>query len=97
MSAAGSATLVSQYLGTLLYEQKYEDHAGYVTVIVIAAVSGFLLSLELRYIYRRLWTASAARDHRRRAAQLLPVRAGLARHHQLRVPDATPTTRWNGT
>ena len=29
---------------------------GYLTVIVIATVSGFLLSLELRYIYRRLWT-----------------------------------------
>ena len=47
---------VSQYVGTLLYEHKYEQMKGYVTVIIIAAISGFLLSLELRYIYRRLWT-----------------------------------------
>jgi signal transduction histidine kinase len=45
----------SQYLGTLLYEHKYEQMKGYAAVIVIAAVGGFLLSLELRYIYRRLW------------------------------------------
>jgi len=50
--------LVSQYLGTLLYEHKSENLAGYLTVIVIAAASGFLLSLELRYIYRRLWISS---------------------------------------
>jgi signal transduction histidine kinase len=50
--------LVSQYLGTLLYEHKSENLAGYLAVIVIAAVSGFLLSLELRYIYRRLWISS---------------------------------------
>ena len=31
---------------------------GYTTVIGIAAISGFLLSLELRYIYQRLWTRS---------------------------------------
>jgi two-component system LytT family sensor kinase len=49
---------VAQYLGTLLYENKYEHMKGYTTVIVVAAVSGFLLSLELRYIYRRLWTLS---------------------------------------
>jgi len=49
---------LSQYLGTLLYENEYEKMAGYITVIVIATVSGFLLSLELRYIYRRLWTRS---------------------------------------
>jgi two-component system, LytTR family, sensor kinase len=49
---------VSQYLGTLLYEHKYERMQGYTTVILVAAVSGFLLSLELRYIYRRLWSLS---------------------------------------
>lgn len=51
---------VSQYLGTLLYEFKSEDETltGYVIIIAIATVSGFLLSLELRYIYRRLWTRS---------------------------------------
>jgi signal transduction histidine kinase len=52
------AYAVSQYLGTLLYEAKYERMTGYLTVIIIATVSGFLLSLELRYIYRRLWTRS---------------------------------------
>jgi signal transduction histidine kinase len=50
------AYALSQYLGTLIYDSKYEQMHGYVTVIAIAAVSGFLLSLELRYIYRRLWT-----------------------------------------
>jgi two-component sensor histidine kinase len=49
---------ISQYLGTLLYDNKYEHMTGYMTVIAIAAVSGFFLSLELRYIYRRLWTLS---------------------------------------
>jgi sensor histidine kinase YesM len=49
---------VSQYLGTLLYENKYEHMKGYTAVILVAAVSGFLLSLELRYINRRLWTRS---------------------------------------
>ena len=46
------AYALSQYLGALLYDTKYEHMAGYTTVIVIATVSGFLLSLELRYIYR---------------------------------------------
>jgi signal transduction histidine kinase len=46
---------IAQYLGTLLYENKYEHMTGYGKVIVIAAIGGFLLSLELRYIYRRLW------------------------------------------
>ena len=32
---------------------------GYLKVIAIATVCGFLLSLELRYIYRRLWAVSA--------------------------------------
>ena len=49
---------VSQYLGTLIYDYKKEHATGYLTVICVAAVSGFLLSLELRYIYRRLWTRS---------------------------------------
>jgi len=50
------AYAVSQYVGTLVYDEKYKHMKGYLTVILIAAVSGFLLSLELRYIYRRLWT-----------------------------------------
>jgi two-component system, LytTR family, sensor kinase len=49
---------IAQYLGTLLYENKYEHMTGYGKVILVAAISGFLLSLELRYIYRRLWTLS---------------------------------------
>ena len=49
---------LSQYLGTVIYVYKKEDTTGFLTVILIAAVSGFLLSLELRYIYRRLWTRS---------------------------------------
>jgi two-component system, LytTR family, sensor kinase len=52
------AYALSQYLGTLIYDTKYEHMAGYTTVIGIATISGFLLSLELRYIYRRLWTHS---------------------------------------
>jgi sensor histidine kinase YesM len=49
---------ISQYLGTLLYDIKTEHMQGYVTVIAVATVSGFLLSLELRYVYRRLWLRS---------------------------------------
>lgn len=49
---------VSQYLGTLLYDIKTEHLQGYITVIAVATISGFLLSLELRYIYRRLLTRS---------------------------------------
>jgi LytS/YehU family sensor histidine kinase len=45
---------LSQYLGALVYEKV----SGYFVVIAIAAVGGFLFSLELRYIYRRLWTRS---------------------------------------
>jgi signal transduction histidine kinase len=52
------AFALAQYLGTLLYDTKYEHMVGYTTVIGIAAVSGFLLSLELRYIYQRIWTRS---------------------------------------
>jgi hypothetical protein len=52
------AYFVSQYLGTVLYEAKYEKMVGYAAVIGTAAISGFLLSLQLRYIYKRLWTRS---------------------------------------
>jgi membrane-bound acyltransferase YfiQ involved in biofilm formation len=45
-----TAYALSQYLGTLLYDDKYEHMKGYLTVIVIAAISGFLLALELRYV-----------------------------------------------
>jgi two-component system LytT family sensor kinase len=52
------AYAISQYLGTLLYEHKYERMEGYGKVIAIAAVSGYQLSLELRYVFRRLWLLS---------------------------------------
>jgi len=52
------AYALSQYLGTLIYDTKDEQMAGYTSVIGIATISGFLLSLELRYIYQRLWTRS---------------------------------------
>ena len=45
------AYALSQYLGTLIYDTKYEHMTGYTTVIGVATISGFLLSLELRYIY----------------------------------------------
>ena len=35
---------VSQYLGTLIYDYKKEHATGYLTVICVAAVSGFLLT-----------------------------------------------------
>jgi two-component system, LytTR family, sensor kinase len=43
---------VTQYLGAFIYEKMN----GYFLIIALAAVSGFLITLELRYIYRRLWT-----------------------------------------
>jgi two-component system LytT family sensor kinase len=42
---------VTQYLGAFIYEKV----TGYFLIIALAAVSGFLITLELRYIYRRLW------------------------------------------
>jgi sensor histidine kinase YesM len=49
---------LSQVAGTLLYDSKYDQMTGYFTVIAIAAGSGFLLTLQLRYIYHRLWDKS---------------------------------------
>jgi two-component system, LytTR family, sensor kinase len=52
LHAAGwAAYAISQYFGALLYEKP----VSYQQVIAIAAVAGFMLSLPLRYIYRRLW------------------------------------------
>ena len=66
MSAAGWPTPCRSIVGTLLYEHKYEHDAGlHHGHRASPTVSGFLLSLELRYIYRRLWTQVAARHHRR--------------------------------
>src|SRR5688572_33505392 len=52
------AYALSQLAGTLIYDEKYKHMTGSVKVIAIAAVSGFLLSLQLRYIYQRLWNRS---------------------------------------
>ncbi|MEO8063703.1 MAG: histidine kinase [Pseudomonadota bacterium] len=45
---------LTQYLGAFIYEKM----TGYLMIVTLAAVSGFLFTLELRYIYRRLWTRS---------------------------------------
>jgi two-component system, LytTR family, sensor kinase len=42
---------ISQYFGALLYEKP----DSYAQVIAVAAVAGFILSMPMRYIYRRLW------------------------------------------
>jgi two-component system, LytTR family, sensor kinase len=51
-----STYAVAQYVGALMYGKA----VAYSRVIVIAAVSGFLLSASLRYICRYLWTKSPA-------------------------------------
>ncbi len=50
-SGGWAAYVISQLLGAMLYEKM----TGYPYVIVIAAISGFFLSLTLRYICRWLW------------------------------------------
>jgi len=42
---------IAQYLGALLFEKD----GSYQLVVAVAAVSGFVLSLPLRYVYRGLW------------------------------------------
>ena len=52
LHAAGwGAYAVTQYFGALLYEKP----SSYGQVIVVAAAAGFILSLPMRPIYRRLW------------------------------------------
>ena len=52
LHAAGwGAYGITQYFGALLYEKP----SSYAQVIVVAALSGFVLSMPMRYIYRRLW------------------------------------------
>ena len=52
LHAAGwGAYGVTQYFGALLYEKP----SSYAQVIVVAALAGFVLSMPMRYIYRRLW------------------------------------------
>jgi two-component system, LytTR family, sensor kinase len=46
-----TAYVISQLLGAMLYEKM----TGYPYVIIIAAISGFMLTLLLRYVCRWLW------------------------------------------
>ena len=48
-----SAYGLAQFVGTAIYGVE----PGYVQMITIAAVSGFVLSAPLRWLYRRLWAA----------------------------------------
>jgi two-component sensor histidine kinase len=55
LHAAGWAAYgVTQYFGALLYEKP----TSYASVIAVAAISGFILSMPMRYIYRQLWGRS---------------------------------------
>ena len=52
LHAAGwGAYGVTQYFSALLYEKP----SNYAQVIVVAAVAGFVFSIPMRYLYRRLW------------------------------------------
>jgi len=52
LHAAGWAAYgISQYFGALLYEKP----SSYARVIAVSAIAGFILSVPMRYIYRRLW------------------------------------------
>jgi len=52
LHAAGwGAYAVTQYFGALLYEKP----SSYGQVILVAAIAGFILSMPMRFIYRRLW------------------------------------------
>ena len=79
------AYALSQYLGTLLYDTKYEHMKGYTTVIVHRR--GQRLPAEPRAALHLppAVDAFATRHHRRGAVELLCVRAGLARDHQFFV------------
>jgi two-component system, LytTR family, sensor kinase len=52
--AGWAAYWITQYFGALLYEKP----ASYARVLVVAAVAGFILTMPMRYIYRRLWGRS---------------------------------------
>ena len=56
-SGGWAAYVISQLLGAMLYEKM----TGYPYVIIIAAISGFFLSLALRYICRWLWWRQSPR------------------------------------
>jgi two-component system, LytTR family, sensor kinase len=53
LHAAGWAAYgLTQYFGALLYEKP----SSYARVIAVSAVAGFVLSMPMRFIYRRLWS-----------------------------------------
>ncbi|MBV8974662.1 MAG: histidine kinase [Sinobacteraceae bacterium] len=53
LHAAGWAAYgLTQYFGALLYEKP----SSYARVIAVSAIAGFVLSMPMRYIYRRLWS-----------------------------------------
>jgi two-component system, LytTR family, sensor kinase len=55
LHAAGWAAYgVTQYLGGLVYEKP----SGYALVWAVSAITGFVLSAPMRYIYRWLWSRS---------------------------------------
>ncbi len=55
LHAAGwGAYWMTQYFGALLYEKP----SSYARVLAVAAVAGFILSMPMRYVYRRLWGRS---------------------------------------
>ena len=47
-----SAYVIVQYVGALLYDKP----GSYIKVLLIAGVSGFLLTIPLQYLYRWMWT-----------------------------------------
>jgi two-component system LytT family sensor kinase len=53
-TAGWAAYGLTQYFGALLYEKP----SSYARVIAVSAIAGFVLSMPMRYIYRRLWSRS---------------------------------------
>jgi two-component system, LytTR family, sensor kinase len=53
LHAAGWAAYgITQYFGALLYEKP----SSYLRAIAVSAIAGFVLSMPMRFIYRRLWS-----------------------------------------
>lgn len=50
-SIGWGAYAITQFFGALLFEKS----VGYLQVITVATISGFLLSIPLRFLFRRLW------------------------------------------
>src|ERR1044071_5244693 len=57
-SGGWAAYVISQLLGAYLYEKM----TGYPYVVIIAAISGFFLSLGLRYVCRWAWSKQSPRQ-----------------------------------